>query len=241
MGGTPYRPLLWSTPAPQRIMITFPGSGSPLQYNSASGITAQLPTGQTNYVFDAVIVAGHSQKIRKTEHPVQSGANISDHAFILPAELVLDIGISDAMDAYYNPTTWVGNSSKSVAAYQTLLALQGARIPLTVTTRLRTYNNMLIEDLPAEETVKTFKALRGRVVFGQIFVSTIGQPTNSARMQDTSGTNLGSSTTQPPTPAQNSQNNVSGATPISGVFPSDAIGAGNWSSVNTDNLVGLAA
>ena len=90
-----------------------------------------------------------SSNCEATEHPVQTGASIADHAYIVPARLVLDIGMSDAMDAYFSPTTWSGSDSKSVAAYQTMLALQFSRIPLTITTKLRTYQNMVIDSARA--------------------------------------------------------------------------------------------
>lgn len=240
MGASPYRPSAWGSPAPQRIMITFPGQGKAANYSAGTGVTASLPNSQTNYVFDAVIVAAHHQELRRTEHPVQTGANISDHAYIVPAKLVLDVGMSDAMDAYFKPSTWSGSPSKSVSAFQTMLALQFSRIPLSITTRLRAYSNMVIEALSPEETVKSATGLRMRIEFGQIFMASIAQSADSARPQDTGTTDLGSINTQPPTSAQISQNNVSGLSGVP-VVPSDAIGAGAWSSVNTDNLQSLPA
>lgn len=234
-----WRPAQWQTQAPQKVIITFPGQGTAPQYNTATGINVTLPNAQTLYAFDAEIGIEHQQELRRTEHPVQTGASIADHAYIVPARLIMDIGMSDAMDAYFNPSTWSGSGSKSVASYQTMLALQFSRIPITITTKLRTYQNMVIDSLAPQETLKTFAGLRMRIEFGQIFLAKVTQPTLSARPQDSNTTNLGSVNTQPPSPAQQSQNNVfESATPVT---PSNAIGAGKYSSVNTNNQVDPAA
>lgn len=233
-----YRPPQWQNPSPARVMITFPGQSQNAPFSSATGIGVTLPNTQTQYVFDAVISSGHEQELRTTDHPVQTGASISDHAYVMPSRLILDIGMSDVMDAYFSPSTWVGASSKSVSAYQTMLQLSFARIPLTVTTRLRTYTNMLLRALRAEDTYRTTAGLRARVEFYEIFMATILLVPNSARNQDTGDTNLGSVTTQPPTSAQESQNGIAGLTGVPAV-PSTALGAGQFSSVNVNNLSNL--
>ncbi len=239
MGNSLFRPVQWAdtnNPLPQTIMVTFPGQGNAPQYSSASGVNATLPSDQTNYVFDCVILAGHEQLLRKTQHPVQTGASISDHAYLEPARLVLDIGMSDAMDAFNQ--NWTGDLSKSVSCFQTMLALQFSRIPLTITTRLRTYYNMVVENLAPQETNKTFGGLRMRAEFGQIFMATTAQITVSSRDQDTNETESGNVTPQPPTDAQQQQNSLTGTTGLP-VYPSNAIGAGNWSSVNVNSLTAL--
>jgi hypothetical protein len=238
LGTVPYRPTEWQSDNPAQVIITFPGLGSSPQYNSASGVNSSLPTEQTNYVFDAVIVAGHEQILRKTEHPVQTGASLSDHAFLEPPRLMLDVLMTDVVDSYYNPSTWTGDQSKSVSAYQTMLALQQSRIPVTVTTRLRVYENMLITDLSPTETVKTIQGLRMRVVFSQVFMATTATFETSARPQDTGETQQGSVTPVPPTDAQISQNSIPGVENVPAV-PSNAVGEGEWGSNSVNNLLSL--
>lgn len=235
-----YRPPQWQNKSPARIMVTFPGQPQSAPYSGATGGSSSLPTSQTNYVFDAVLIAHHEQELQATEHPVQTGASISDHAFIRPARIVLEIGMSDVMDAYLNPSTWTGSTSKSVSAFQTLVALRNARIPMSVTTRLFSYTNMLLRSVTADETAKTITGLRARIEFFQLFMATTLQTQNSARNQDTGTTNQGSVTPQPTTPAQQSQNGITGLTGIP-VVPSTALGAGDYSSVNINNLGSLPA
>lgn len=243
-----WRPPQWQASTPQKVIITFPGQGAAPQYASAPGVNVTLPSVQTLYAFDAEIDIEHQQELERTQHPVQTGASISDHAFIKPAILRLEVGMSDAMDSYFNPSTWTGNPSKSVSAYDTMLALQYSRIPLTVTTRLRTYQNMVIDSLNPTDTVKSAHGLRARIVFGQILLANTTQPAVSARPQETNSTNLGVVNQQPPTASQVSQNGVPGGVVTSSLDGEqvsentyNAAGAGNWSSVNTQNLSSLPA
>lgn len=224
-----WRPPQWQQPA--QILITFPGQGNNVpQYSSASGIGATLPSNPAMYVFDAVIRVSHEQELRRTQHPVQTGASISDHAYIEPARLILDIGMSDMMDEY-SPGMWTGGAaSKSVSAYQQMLALQFSRIPLTITTKLRNYANMLIDAISPEETSKTITGLRMRIEFGQIFMAQVLTIPNSARPQDTGATNLGAVNPQPLSDSQALQNLKKAATEVWNV-----IGGGDASSVNINN------
>ena len=141
----------------------------------------------TTYVFDAVLELEHEQRLEKTRHPVQTGADLSSHAYLMPPRVVMYIGMSDAMAAYASgannanttsatPDTVTpfsgGSTSKSVNAYQTMITLQAARSPLTVTTRLRTYTNMLIASISPREDFKTITGLKMRIEFEQIFTAT---------------------------------------------------------------------
>jgi len=232
---TLYRPPQWQKQSPAKVIITFPGAGSAPQYSSsASGSGASLPASQTLYAFDAELGIEHEQRATMTRHPVQTGASISDHIYIEPAQLVLEIGMSDAMDAYAptgGTSAWSGSTSKSVSAFQTLIALQFARAPLQITTRLRTYQNMFILNDIARDTYKTINGLRARIEFGQIFMADTSTTPNSARPQDTQNTQQGAVNPVAPTSAQQSQNNVTdSANPPTP--PSTTPGAGNWSSDN---------
>lgn len=74
-----------------------------------------------------------------TEHPVEQGAVIHDHAFKRPAELRMQLGWSGAF-AYDQ-----GVSVRQI--YEQILSLQASRLPFTVFTGKRVYQNMLIASL----------------------------------------------------------------------------------------------
>jgi hypothetical protein len=189
-----------SVTVPAGYTTDTPGNTPSGAGSNGAGLVAAKPTAAISYVFDAVLSAEHEQSLTKTNHPVQTGASVSSHAYIEPAELVLYVLMSDVTPQYATSNQssapyvqqWTGNPSKSVAAYQQMLALQAARIPLTVTTRLRTYSNMLVCRVAPREDEKTTTGARFRVEFGQVFVANIQLSPLSARPNDTQTTGLGS-------------------------------------------------
>jgi hypothetical protein len=252
-----WRPPQWAKPA--MVSITVPATQSTQQQPDGTLVVGQ--TGATTYVFDAVLKLSHTQRLTKTHHPVQTGADLSSHAYLEPAQVTMFIGMSDAMDSYassFDPTQppyitpFTGNPSKSVSAYQQLLTLQAARQPLIVTTRLRTYKNMVILTVEPEEDNRTIAGLRVRVEFEQIITAVIVDTPNSARTNDTASTGLGVVNAQTPDAATVSQFSVAQAgaqspsvdAPTSNLLgylrahPSgvDVPGAGAYSSVNTISL-----
>jgi hypothetical protein len=106
-----------------------------------------------NYIFDAYFNINHESNLAITQHPIQTGASISDHAYMEAQQLTFEIGMSDVMqDLPYSGVVSFNNgdsSSRSVNAYQTLRNLQADRVPIDVITRLGTYKNMLIESIVA--------------------------------------------------------------------------------------------
>jgi hypothetical protein len=255
----PLRPAQWSKPAITMITVPAPyvrrppvtetGPTNVVIPVDANGVgtlpnlkTAFHPnTAPQLYVFDAVFKVGHSQPVVITQNPIQTGANITDHAFLRPARVTMGIGMSDVMDAYA-PGMWVGNSSKSVSAFQVLDSLRAARIPLTVTTRLKTYVNMLIEDIRADDSIKTLYGLSAVIEFQQIFVASVATQGVSARTQTTDSSALGA--VQPNQPSAGIVANNQLPSTTTGIPSSPAIqanqgtvnGAGRWSSNNTSTL-----
>lgn len=121
-----------------------------------------------NFVFDAVFSTDHSANLTVTQHPVQSGASISDHAYMEPDEVSIEIGMTDvASDA-----TSAG-TSRSVNAYTQLRAIMEQREPVTLITRLKTYQNMIITSMSAPDDYKTMHALRVSVYFQQINIVSV--------------------------------------------------------------------
>jgi hypothetical protein len=166
--------------------VTIFQAASPSQDNAASFQA-------TTYFFDAVFRLEHVQDLRATEHPVQNGGAISDHAYLLPARVTLEVGFSDVMDSFL-PGQYSGNSSKSVNAYQTFLNLQQMRIPLQLTTRLNTYTNMVIESIRAHDDIRSRYGLRATLILRQIFMGTVVVSQLSARPNQTNSSNPGAST-----------------------------------------------
>lgn len=206
--GSQWRPPQWAKPA--MVSVTVPPAANQTNatdINAApvspvNGVTTIAATVRhaTTYVFDAVLALDHDQALAVTKHPVQTGASISSHAYLEPATLVLYVLMSDVAQQYApaipsataNVYPWTGNPSKSVSAYLQVLALQALRVPLSVTTRLRTYKNMLITRIAPREDEKTITGARFRIEFSQIFLATTSiTPPVSVRPNDTDTTGLG--------------------------------------------------
>lgn len=98
----------------------------------------------------------HHDELVITDHPVEQGAAISDHAYKKPSELTMTIGWSNSSLASIG-TLQFGNYSSST--YSDLLTLQKQRIPFDVSTGKRKYSNMLIQTLDTTTDAKTENSL----------------------------------------------------------------------------------
>lgn len=128
----------------------------------------------------------HYDESTITRHPVEQGAQVSDHAFDEPAEVTIRAGwsnsglqsiITDVSDAIDFLSSAVLDASPSTAAfnyadqvYQQLLTLKQSRIPFQIITGKRTYNNMLIRSLAVTTNEKTENALFVTVRCQQIII-----------------------------------------------------------------------
>jgi hypothetical protein len=90
---------------------------------------------------DCVVSERHTSEIAITEIPIEDGARITDHAFVLPKKVTLDIANQNA-----------------AAAFNALVAFQESRIPFVLVTGLKVYTNMLVKNLSADRD-KTFSAI----------------------------------------------------------------------------------
>lgn len=142
-----------------------------------------------NYTFDAVFSTDHETNLTITQEPVQSGASISDHAYMEPNQVIFDIGMSDVMQSFNG--LFADGDSRSVSAYQVLLKLQNQALPIQVATRLNTYTNMLIPTLSTTDDNTTAHGLRVTVTLQEIKVVEVATVQISARPQTSVNTNNG--------------------------------------------------
>ena len=112
------------------------------------------------FIFDAVFSVDHSANVTVTTHPIQAGASVADHAYQEPDEVTLDIGMTDAAIGV--------ETNHSVNAYTKLREIMAKREPVTLVTRLKTYQNMVITSISAPDDVKTMNALKASIYFSQV-------------------------------------------------------------------------
>jgi hypothetical protein len=247
----PWRPSEWAQPAV--TAITVPGTSgaatNSIVKDSSGNTLPSAPAFQGTptqvLVFDAVLRVEHNRDLRATRHPIQTSASspvtsITDHAYLEPARVTLEIGMSDAM-ASYSASLWQSAPSKSVSAYQTLVGLMKTRALVSLSTRLDSYKNMIVESIRPTDTAKTRYGLRASVTLSEIFLADatavssglVGAASDSSdRPQLTGATpggtqqaaGVGSAIAQQHTVPANQAANVPGA--------------GNWSSSNIASLGG---
>lgn len=151
-------------------------------------------------VAQATIEEMHSDEAEITDHPVEQGATISDHAFARPSEVVITCGWSNsptvtgplnqligaaanaspAIQAVVGAAEFVGGvinllnggQDAITKAYQWLLTVYNTRTLLDVHTGRRPYQNMLIKSLVLTTDHRTENAMLIRVTCRQILMAT---------------------------------------------------------------------
>ncbi len=88
---------------------------------------------------DVVVEEQHTDELEITEHPVEQGAAIHDHAYKKPMTVSIRAGVTDAKAG--------GGEKPSVEFYDKLLELQAKREPFDIITGKRKYSNMLVKSL----------------------------------------------------------------------------------------------
>jgi hypothetical protein len=121
-----------------------------------------------------VISEKHMDVTEVTEHPVELGAPVSDHAYDRPSEVTMELGFAgggsliDGIDTteIFNVSTGLSLGTSPADVYQQLLDLKKSKVPFEVTTGKRQYKNMLIRaievltDKTSENVLMTTLTLR---------------------------------------------------------------------------------
>lgn len=93
-----------------------------------------------------VIRENPSHELGISKIPIESGAAITDHAYIEPKRLRMEIA-----------------DGAAAGTFNALVAFQESRVPFTVVSGLFVYSNMLIQRLEADRDAEWSTALRGLV------------------------------------------------------------------------------
>lgn len=100
-----------------------------------------------------IIREQHNSSIGITEIPIETGAKITDHAYVEPKKLVLEFA-----------------DSQAALTYNALVRFQESRVPFVAVSGLYVYSNMLIKNLSAERDVKTSRILSGKAELQEIII-----------------------------------------------------------------------
>lgn len=138
----------------------------------------------------------HMDELLITDHPVETGATISDHAYMRPSEVTIRCGWSESPKgedaagygilggAFAGVASQIGTiggslgglgsatSGSSVGApremYQNLLELQKARVPFEIFTGKRVYQNMLVRSIQVRTDLQNENILNATIVCREV-------------------------------------------------------------------------
>lgn len=154
----------------------------------------QQQTRKIGLIVPSVVISEkHSDTLEITEHPVEVGAAISDHAYRRPSEVVMQVGFAgggsllDLLD-----TTSFGLSAglSPREVYQSLLDLQSSRVPFDVVTGKRLYSNMLIRAMEVTTERSTENVLSAVLTLREVIITstTTSQVAAKADMKEGANT-----------------------------------------------------
>ena len=163
--------ISFTLPIPQQNLAPVPTQQSFFSGFSFGGLAASLALDRATAMFrpqrsiglivaDVTIEESGRDDLEITRHPVEIGAQITDHSFKQPAEVIIRCG-------------WSGSGSLPgyvQAVHDKLLALQGTRQPFSVTTGKRTYPNMLMSSLTVTTDSTSENALMASVTCREVIL-----------------------------------------------------------------------
>ena len=110
----------------------------------------------------------HISTLGITEYPVETGAKVTDHAYIEPKKLELEFADEFA-----------------VATYNTLVRFQESRVPFTIVSGLFVYTNMLIREISADRDAEFSQVLNGRAALQEVIIVSTAHVAGSSAAKNT--------------------------------------------------------
>ncbi|MGE4689124.1 phage baseplate protein [Yersinia enterocolitica] len=157
-----------------------------------------------------IIAEKHQDALEITEHPVEVGAAVNDHAYKRAAEVTMEVGFAGGgslLDFVDTSTIGLSLGKSPEEVYQELRDLQESRQPFDVITGKRKYSNMLIRgievttDKTSENVLMCVLTLR-EVIMSQTESVTVADKENMQEGVSTSA--MQNTGTKAPAPANKS-------------------------------------
>lgn len=140
------------------------------------------------FVADVTVEEDHTDELFISDHPVERGASVTDHAFKQPSKVVITAGWSNSS------LVALGNPFYVQLVYNQMLALQASLEPFSITTGKRIYENQLIQRMSVKTDEKTENALLAVFECREIIIantqtvsSSSGDPANMANPVNNAG------------------------------------------------------
>lgn len=139
--------------------------------------------------FDAVVSERHELSADVTSHPVEKGSDITDHIRKKPDELSID-GIVTLTPTVFVAAARSMQEDPVTSAYDIFTDIMDAGLPVDVSTKLRTYENMAITGLTVSRDASTGNVLDVSISLRKIRIisretSDLPTPKNGSRGRNT--------------------------------------------------------
>lgn len=142
-----------------------------MSFGSPIAISSRIGT----IFLDAVINEDHLFRSRVTENPIESGVSTTDNIIPLPFVLNMTARVSDASLIPLVPSF----GSKAIDAFNSLVEMQTNSQLANVTTGVREYVNMAIEEIGVPRQSQDGNSLRFELLLREILI--VGQETETNR------------------------------------------------------------
>lgn len=153
----------------------------------------------------ATLEERHRDQLHITRHPVETGAQISDHAYKVPSEVVITASWSNG-----DPANDDFDENYVRDLYDRFIKFQATFERFTIITGKRTYRDMLVEEVETTTTKETETTLVLRVTCRQLIIvgtqvvsvppEAQADPTKTQAITNTGPQQLRPSTTRPEPP-----------------------------------------
>lgn len=118
---------------------------------------------------DASITEGHEASVTPTEHPVEFGANITDHIIINPRTFILEGRIS-VIPSREDQDIVAGSGDRPRQAWKAMKKLMFERRFAIVETNLERYENVVLQSLTTDQDWQRAHVIDFEATFAEIFV-----------------------------------------------------------------------
>jgi hypothetical protein len=154
----------------------------------------QQSTRSIGLIIPSVVISEkHQDALEITEHPVEIGAPVADHAYKRPSEVTMEVGFAGGgslLDLLDTSSVGLSLGTSPKETYQKILDLQATRVPFNVTTGKKQYTSMLIRAIDVTTDKTSENVLMCVLTLRQVLIS----QTQSVSVTDKSNMASGVST-----------------------------------------------
>jgi hypothetical protein len=140
-------------------------------FSANLSVSALFGSETGGFLLHATIQETHQVIINYTENPVEKGRSVTDHSFIQPDELTIDIIVSNDSGNILGGGFVEGLLSDQIYSkdvFEYLEKLAKENVLLIIETPLKIYENMTIREIKVDKNKDTANCLSAKIYFKEI-------------------------------------------------------------------------